>query len=183
MEKIRSFISIGIPKMPPIQDSLKELKDIRGVGVSKEIHLTLRFLGDVDASKLKKLSAHMRSLENYHNFDVSMKGIGAFPNNNSPRVVWIGSAPGEPFSSILSDLDKMLDSIGIDYDRKPFKAHITIGRVRDPSKRLTEFINENKELEVGSFVCSEIFLMKSVLTAQGAEHSVIDSFHLHKEKS
>ena len=167
--------------MPPIRDSLKELKDIRGVSVPKEVHLTIRFLGDVDASKIGKLSAQMRSLEEYSAFDVSMNGIGAFPNNNSPRVVWIGSILGDPFQSILSDIDKMLDAAGIDYDKKPFKAHITIGRVRDTSKRLTGFINEHRDLDVGSFVCSDIFLMKSVLTAKGAEHSVIDSFHLSKK--
>ena len=178
METIRSFISFNIPSTPAVRDQLKILKDIRGVSVPKEVHLTLRFLGDVETKKIRELSEQMRSLEKYRSFDVSMKGVGAFPNNKDPRVVWIGAELGDPFRNILSDIDAMLDASAIDYDKKPFKAHITIGRVREPSKVLTDLINERRDTEIGSFVCSDIFLMKSVLTQKGAEHSVIDTFHL-----
>ena len=178
MEYIRSFISIGIPKMPAIEETLAKLRDVRGISVPKEVHMTLRFLGDVEAKKIGELSAQMRSLEKYPSFNVSMKGLGAFPNNRDPRVVWIGSEPEPHFYDILSDLDRMLGTASIQYDRKPFKAHITVGRVREPSKRLIELLDENRDLAAGSFVCSEIFLMKSVLTPKGAEHSVIETIRL-----
>ncbi|MCL2317542.1 MAG: RNA 2',3'-cyclic phosphodiesterase [Methanomassiliicoccaceae archaeon] len=178
MDYIRSFISFNIPITPAIREPLEKLRSIRGVSVTKEVHLTLRFLGDVQEKKLKVLSEKMRSLENYSSFSVSMKGIGAFPKNTDPRVVWIGGDIGVPFYDILKEIDKMLDSSSIEYDKKPFKAHITIGRVRDPSKELTQFIVDRKDIEYGTFTVEEIFLMKSVLTPKGAEHSVLETIKL-----
>ena len=178
METIRSFISFNIPSSPSVREPLEKLRNIRGVSVPKDIHLTLRFLGDVPEKKLKELSAKMRTLENYSSFTVSMNGIGAFPKNTDPRVVWIGADIGSPFNDILKDIDKMLDSLAIEYDKKPFKAHITIGRVREPSKELTQFIIDRKDQEYGSFTVEEIFLMKSVLTPKGAEHTIIDTIKL-----
>ena len=180
MEKVRSFISFNIPATPAILNAQEKLKGIRGVSVPKDVHLTLRFLGDVETKKIGKLSERMRSLEKYRSFNVSMKGLGAFPNNRDPRVVWIGAELGEPFYEILSELDEILNTSSISYDKKPFKAHVTIGRVRTSSEDLTNFLNEERAAEMGSFLCSEIFLMGSELTPKGAVHSVIGSFSLNE---
>jgi len=182
METIRSFVSIGIPEMPAVRDAQEKLRGIPGVSVPKEAHLTLRFLGDVEKKKIAELSERMRPLEAYGPFGVSVKGLGAFPNNRDPRVVWIGAELGEPFPGILSDLDKMLDSLSIRYDKKPFKAHVTVGRVRTPSRPLTEFLDKGRGTEAGMFVCSEIFLMSSELTPKGAIHSVIGAFRLSGDR-
>lgn len=179
MEKIRSFVSINIPETPEVLRIRERLRGIGGVGVPKDVHLTLRFLGDVDAGKIETLSAHMASLEEYRPFSVSLKGAGAFPDVKDPRVVWIGAELGDPFRSILSDLDRMLNASSVEYDRKPFKAHVTVGRVRTPSKDLTDLLDEEKNASAGSFLCSEIFLMGSTLTSGGAVHSVIDEFRLN----
>jgi len=178
---IRSFVSIKIPATPAVKRVQEMLKEIGGVNVSGDVHLTLRFLGDVDAKKIKDLSGRMRSLEKYRSFNVSMKGLGAFPNTKDPRIVWIGADMGGYFNDILSDLDGMLDASSIDYDQKPFKAHVTVGRVKTPSDGLIDLLKREKNLETGSFLCSEIFLMKSELMQKGAIHSVIGSFRLAKE--
>ena len=178
MENVRSFISFNIPATPAVLNAREKLRGVRGVSVPKDVHLTLRFLGDVDTKTIGKLSERMRSLEEYRSFNVTMKGLGVFPNVKDPRVVWIGAEIGEPFYELLSELDEMLNASSISYDKKPFKAHVTVGRVRTPSKDLTDLLNEEKATEMGSFVCSEIFLMGSELTPNGAVHSVIGSFCL-----
>jgi len=178
MEKIRSFVSFSIPATPVIRKAQESLRGIKGVSVPKEVHLTLRFLGDVETKKIRELSERMRSLEKYRSFSVSLKGLGAFPNVRDPRVVWIGADIGEPFYELLSELDVMLGASSIDYDKKPFKAHVTVGRVRAPSEDLTGLLTEEKATEMGSFLCPEIFLMKSELTPNGAVHSVIGSYRL-----
>jgi 2'-5' RNA ligase len=180
MEEIRSFISIDIPNMQPITDVQKRLKEMSGISVPKDVHLTLKFLGDVNSRKLKELSAKMRPLEEYSAFNVSLKGFGAFPHNKDPRVVWIGAELGAPFYEILSDIDRILDDTQIPYDKKPFKAHVTVGRVKEPSRNLTNLLNECQSLEIGSFVCPRIYLMSSRLTSDGARHSIIDTFKLKK---
>ncbi len=178
MDKIRSFISVKIPDTPAVLGAMEKLRGIKGVSVPKDVHMTVRFLGDVESRKIKDLSERMRPLEEYSPFSVSMKGLGAFPNVRDPRVVWIGAEIGDPFRDILEDIDGMLKASRIDYDKKPFKAHMTIGRVKAPSEHLTGLLNDCREMEIGSFVCSEIFLMKSELTPKGAVHSVIDAFSL-----
>lgn len=178
MEMIRSFVSFVIPATPAVRTAQEKLRSIKGTNVPKEIHLTLRFLGDVESKKIKELSEKMRSIEKFETFSVAMKGMGAFPNNKDPRVVWIGADLGEPFKDILSSLDSMLDSSMIDYDKKPFKAHVTIGRVKTPSDALLNMLSEEKSTDFGSFSCTKILLMKSDLTQNGAVHSVIATFRL-----
>jgi len=182
MEKIRSFISIDIPKTPAVRNAQKSLREIGGINVPDDVHLTLRFMDDVEAKKLKELSEQMRSLEKYQCFNVSMKGLGAFPNAKDPRIVWIGAELGEPFKDILSELDGILETSSIFYDNKPFKAHITVGRVKTTSKELIALLNKEKSTEVESFTCSKIFLMGSKLTSNGPVHSVIDTFRLNNSK-
>jgi len=178
VETIRTFISINIPEMPAVMDIKETLTDISGVAVPRDIHMTLRFLGDVDTKKIDSLSELMGSLEKHPSFDVSMNGLGAFPNIRDPRVVWIGAELGTPFYDILSDIDGMLDSLSIDCDRKPFKAHVTVGRVKRRSESLTNLFNKHRSLEIGSFRCTELLLMKSSLTPSGAKHTVIGTFRL-----
>ncbi|MCL1811652.1 MAG: RNA 2',3'-cyclic phosphodiesterase [Methanomassiliicoccaceae archaeon] len=183
METIRSFVSFEIPEMPAIRETQQKLRAVRGVSVPDSVHLTLRFLGDVEAKRIKELSARMMSLEKYQPFTVSMKGLGAFPNVRDPRVVWIGAELGDQFQSILCDLDKMLDASSIDYDKKPFKAHVTLGRVKMPSTILTDLLNKERDRDIGSFTCSEIFLMSSMLTPKGAIHSAINTFDLKGDQT
>jgi len=178
MGTIRTFISIEIPEMPAVTNTKKKLTEFPGIGVPKDVHMTLRFLGDVETKKIEKLSEKMRSLEKYTSFDVSMNGLGAFPNVSEPHIVWIGAELGTPFCEILSDIDRILDSLFIDYDRKPFKAHVTVGRVKRRSEDLTELLNRHRSLDMESFRCTEILLMSSVLTPNGAKHSVVGAFRL-----
>jgi len=178
MEMIRSFVSIKIPVTPAIRKVQERLREIGGINVPNDVHLTLRFLDDVETGKLKELAERMRSLERHHSFNVSVKGLGAFPNVKDPRIVWIGADMGEPFDKILSDLDGILETSSVNYDGKPFKAHVTIGRVKTPSGALKDALAEGKNLEAGTFLCSKIYLMGSKLTQNGAVHSVIGSFNL-----
>ncbi|MCL2149150.1 MAG: RNA 2',3'-cyclic phosphodiesterase [Methanomassiliicoccaceae archaeon] len=175
---MRTFISFEVPGTPAVEEARDRLRGIRGVSVPKDVHLTMRFLGDVEAKKVEALSSRMASLEGHRPFAVSLRGLGAFPNRKEPRVVWVGAEIGPPFYEILSDLDSMLGGLSIGCDGKPFKAHVTIGRVREPSAGLAAFLEEKREMDAGSFECGEILLMKSVLAPGGAEHSVVGAFRL-----
>jgi len=178
MDKTRWFISIGIPVTPQIKEAQKKLREIPGISVPEEVHLTLRFIGEADGKKIDLLKKKMLALEDFRSFRVSMKGMGAFPNIKEPRVVWIGADMGDPFYKILSSLEKMLDDSSLDYDNKPFKAHVTLGRVKTPSSKLTSLITENRDLEAGSFDCHGICLMGSELRPTGAVHSLVASYGL-----
>ena len=178
METTRSFISIRIPMNPAVKRAQERLRNIGGVSVPNEVHLTLRFLDNVENRKLERLSESMAALEKHPQFNVSVRGLGAFPNTRNPRVIWIGAALGDTFSELLSDLDNILDFSSVAYDKKPFKAHVTVGRVKDNHEGLTAFLDEEMNLDAGTFICTEILLMGSKLTPNGAVHSIIKSFRL-----
>lgn len=173
MEMIRTFISIPVPRSTVLNAVLSDLKKIPGVSVSREIHLTLQFIGDVEEDKIRTLSEKIQKLHEHPSFVIDLKGIGAFPGTKRPRVVWIGAYPAEPMRAMVEDIRSILDSLRIEYDNRSFKAHVTIGRVKDPSQQLTEFLMSNENREIDSFTCNEVDLMKSILTQQGAVHSII----------
>lgn len=182
MEKIRAFISITVPEFPVMGNLKKELRRIPSVTVSNESHLTLQFLGDVDIKKIKDLSEKMNLLIGCDPFIIDLNGVGAFPDDKRPRVVWAGSSPLEMLGSLVNRIRDILDSLSIEYDDRKFKAHITLARIKDNSAEVMSFIERNKNINIGSFECSEICLMKSVLTPKGAVHSVIASIGLSGDK-
>ncbi|MCL1984104.1 MAG: RNA 2',3'-cyclic phosphodiesterase [Methanomassiliicoccaceae archaeon] len=178
MEQIRAFISIAVPDTPILAEIREKLRRTSAVNVPDKVHMTLRFLGDVSEKKIKELSERMKDLEDHSSFGVSLKGIGAFPNSEGPRVIWIGAELGGPFFAIFRDIEKMLNDLSVEYDKKRFKAHVTLGRVRKRSDLIADIIEGYKDADAGSFRCSEIHLMGSVLTPEGAEHTIIRTAHL-----
>ena len=173
MELVRAFISAAIPDTPAIAEIKEELRKTSAVNVPDKMHLTLRFLGDVPENKIKELSDRLKKLEEHPPFDVLLRGTGAFPNVREPKVVWIGAEPGEPFLQILHEAEKILNDLSIGFDKRKFRAHVTIGRVRRRSDDIAQILDRFRDADAGSFRCSEIYLMGSVLTPEGAKHTVM----------
>ncbi len=178
MEKVRSFISISIPEFDTIDDIKDRLGRIKDVKVSNDTHMTLRFLGDVDPHTLYELADRMDVLSSYPSFNITLEGLGAFPNAGSPRVIWIGIKAPDTLNSIVETISNILDTINVDYDRKPFKGHVTIARVKNNNPDITSEINGLKDVKIGDLRCSEIHLIRSDLSPKGAVHSVIKTIHL-----
>ena len=177
---IRTFISIDVPITDEISSLLDSLRDIRGVRVppAGQIHLTLKFLGDTDDKKVAKLCASLReALFDIPPFDLKIEGVGAFPNERNPRVLWMGVKAPDELTCIADIVDETVKSMNLRCDDKKFSPHITIGRI-DGRPELKEFFKEYKGKDFCSFRCSSVKVMKSELTPKGAIHSVIDSIEL-----
>jgi RNA 2',3'-cyclic 3'-phosphodiesterase len=139
------------------------------------IHLTVKFLGDVapdagDAiiSSLQQATAGIKA------FELPMGGLGAFPNPDRPRVVWIGCEP-VPALEILQDrVEREMERLGYPLEGRPFRPHVTIGRVRrDVRAEWRGFAGalEAIDFESGSYVAS-VDIMHSALRRSGPEYSV-----------
>ena len=177
---IRMFISIDVPITDEISSLLKTLRDIKGIRVPPEgqIHLTLKFLGDTDEKKVTKLCASIReALSDSSSFDVNISGLGAFPNERNPRVLWMGVKEPEELIGLADVVDETVRSLNLRCDDKKFSPHITVGRI-DGRPDLKDIFKENKGKGFCSFRCSSVKVMKSELTPKGAIHSVIDSIDL-----
>ena len=177
---IRTFISVDVPITEEISSLLKTLRAIKGIRVPPEgqIHLTLKFLGDTDEKKVTKLCASLReALSDSSSFDVNIEGLGAFPNERNPRVLWMGVKEPEELIGLADIVDETVRSLNLRCDDKKFSPHITVGRVEGRPDLKYVFKNL-KGKGFCSFRCSSVKVMKSELTPRGAIHTVIDSIEL-----
>lgn len=101
------------------------------------IHLTLKFLGEIDERKCDEVKSILDSIASQtHPFEISIKDIGAFPKIEYPRVIWIGLDKGASEAAELAkETDERLSKIGFQKENRSFAAHLTIGRVRSPKNR------------------------------------------------
>jgi len=179
---MRSFIAIELTeeikdKLSKIQDELKKSNaDVKWVD-PKNIHLTLKFLGDVEEKRLEDIKRILKRIsEKYKEFSIELHQIGAFPKISSPRVIWIGIEKGKlELSQFFLELEDELKNIGFKKEEREFSAHITIGRVRSGLNRI-KLIEEIKKISSAPKLNSsvnKITLFKSTLTPKGPIYEVI----------
>jgi len=140
MSTIRAFIAVqladeakdALGKVTRILSGRVERNAVRWVRPA-QMHLTLRFLGDTDTAKLPAIQAAMDAVAASNtSFEMRLGGIGCFPNRNRPRVIWVGLSGEEArLSSLVAALEKELAHLGWEPEGKPFRAHLTLGRVKD----------------------------------------------------
>ncbi|NYZ78676.1 RNA 2',3'-cyclic phosphodiesterase [Candidatus Micrarchaeota archaeon] len=165
---MRTFIAIETSE--ELREKMAELQKqlaIEGVKpVEKEnLHLTLHFLGEIDEVMKDKVIKGMDKL-NCKKFEMSCEVVGAFPSKNYIRVIWVGAEAPE--------LKQIYDQLGTEFARLGFKQeqfspHITLARVKflKDKEKLTEFLEENEQVELGDCKVDGVFLKKSTLTPKG----------------
>ncbi|MDI6738162.1 MAG: RNA 2',3'-cyclic phosphodiesterase [Nanoarchaeota archaeon] len=176
---MRLFLSIDLPEKAKdylynFQKNLK--KDYVKVSwvPKKNLHLTLKFFGEVDEKKLDELKAELKKIRQ-EPFKVKLKGIGFFPNEKEPRVIWVGIQPEKEVIALQQKIDEAL-LLSFPSDQK-FQNHLTIGRIK-AVKKPKEFAELAKSLRVEEieFEISSFKLMKSELAREGPSYSVIEEF-------
>ena len=177
---IRTFVSVDVPVSDSIKDLLSELKGIRNVKVSPEnqMHITLKFLGDTDEKKVMRLCSSLRdALKDTKDFDITIEGVGTFPNIRNPRVIWLGVKDPKGLIDAADIIDSCVKGLNLNCDDKRFSPHMTVGRVNGPTD-IKDLLDNDKKKVFCSFRCDHIDIMKSVLTPKGAIHSVVDRIDL-----
>ncbi|MDO8536490.1 MAG: RNA 2',3'-cyclic phosphodiesterase [Candidatus Omnitrophota bacterium] len=176
---MRAFIAIELS--PEIKDSLAQVQshlkysaaDVKWIENSN-VHLTLRFLGDITEEKCEEIKSMLDEIsKSSKSFEISTGDIGAFPNINYPRVIWVGLDKGTIESVALAKkINNELLKTGFQKEQRPFSAHLTIGRVRSPKNKeaLEKKIVASNSLPPtpNSQLISSIALFQSTLTPKGA---------------
>jgi len=184
-EMIRSFIAFDIDsehvlkKLAEAQNMLAKTGADLTLVKPQNIHITMRFLGDITPSMVEKIDKEMQGIV-FKPFDVEIRGVGAFPNLKYARVVWAGIQQGtEELRKIFDQLEQRLRSLGFRPDPKGFSAHLTIARVRSGRNKaqLAECVNGMVDFEFGKIHAESLRLKKSVLTPQGPIYSVLKEIH------
>ncbi len=177
---VRTFISIPVPNSAGLGPLMKDLGLVRGVRPAPvaQLHITLRFLGDVPEERLEEVGACVdRAVNGRGAGQVALKGVGVFPNARDPRVIWAGVETAIPLAAIADELSRRFDGIKIPYDPKPFKPHLTVGRV-EGRPNLTPLLHKYADTEFASFRCTAVLVMKSELSPRGAAHTVLRACYL-----
>lgn len=180
-EMVRSFVAFDIDS----DIVRRKLTDVQGLLVKTgadlkivepgNIHITMRFLGDVRMDSVEKIHEAMKKAL-FVPFDVKIQGVGAFPDVRYPRVVWVGITQGaNDLRSISSQLEPHLTALGFAPDPKGFSPHLTIARVSGGRNKmeLAKFITDRKEVEFGVVRAACLRLKKSVLTPKGPIYSTL----------
>lgn len=136
-----------------------------------QIHFTLKFLGEIDELKCAEVRDVLKTIA-FSQFDLSLKGVGAFPSLKNPRVIWVGcdEKGAEKLSEIAKEIADKLSALGFEKDKK-FKPHLTILRVKHKIGDITTQISKHAQIDFGSQIISKIKLKRSVLSPKGPEYS------------
>lgn len=174
---IRAFISVEIPDeikgaLQGIQQAFRESGDRVTWVRPQGMHITLKFLGDIEEESIPGIGAWMqKAVDGIEPFVIHLVGTGVFPGMKKPRVLWAGIREGaEDLKKIQEDLDSRLSEIGFPREARPFRPHMTMGRIKeihDP-KRLKARIERYREAEIGSMRAASIHLFQSQLRPDGA---------------
>lgn len=172
----RSFLAIKltdsiINKIEAVQKELKSTSaEVKWVSPEK-IHLTLKFFGKIEESKIDSISRSIKELvQDTPPFSLEVRGVGTFPNFQNPRVIWIGVVDEkERLFSLQERIEIRLEKIGFQRESHPFHPHLTLGRMKSSQgkEELIGRLEKYKEMEFGAFQAERIILFKSDLKPTG----------------
>lgn len=193
MEEIRSFIAIELPDeiTQGLSRLVARLKLRQPDGVKwvdpAGIHLTLKFLGNVAPGRIGEITEAMaESARGISPFSLEIKDLGAFPNLDRVRVVWVGiEGETDKLAQLQQRLEYNLEILGFPPEARDFTPHLTLARAREqasPMERqeLGQLIAATKPVTIGSFTVAVVALIRSQLTRAGAVYSRIGAFELEK---
>jgi len=176
---IRLFIALPIPStMRVLLHAMgRSLHGARAVP-EEQIHLTLRFIGEVETSLLLDIKDQLKQAQ-FSQFQMNIRGVGHFPPRGKPRVIWAGLDAGDPLIRLKRKIDTSLIQSGIPSEGRKFSPHITIARIKNSSmQRVTDFLAGNAFLEFDRFTAECFHLYSSRLTQKGAVHTLEEIYPL-----
>lgn len=175
-DAVRTFLCIEIPegirqRIEELQRTLRSLDAQASWVRGQNIHLTLKFLGDVERSRIEKVIKAVTSAAFEINpFEIEVGGAGCFPSPRSPRALWVGlTRLTDEFRKLHRIVETSLAHSGFARDEKKFSPHLTIARLRSPRNAalLTEKLIATG-FEPESFTAREVIVMQSELSPGGS---------------
>jgi len=192
MSLLRTFIAVEIPA--EIQQNVykqtagfrKGLESLVRWVPAENMHLTLKFLGDVSPSNVEFLMQMLRNeADGIPCFDLHLTGLGSFPNLKRPRVIYIGIQAPAALDSLQRGIESASHRLGYELEERPFSAHLTLGRVKQNStaldqQKIRRAIESTQVDLLGSARVDSVHLYKSELKPSGSVYTRLYSAPLKK---
>ncbi|MBI4537817.1 MAG: RNA 2',3'-cyclic phosphodiesterase [candidate division NC10 bacterium] len=183
---MRLFVAVHLPeeireRLAAVQDRLRAVRaDVSWVRPGN-IHLTLKFLGEVEPARQEGIRAALREVaRGSEPCEAAVAGVGSF-GGRIPRVIWAGITGGaEALGKLAGRVDAAMAGVGFSREKRPFAPHLTLGRVRSPRKaaELLAALRAEAQADLGATRVTAIFLMESQLNPQGSIYTVVERFLL-----
>jgi 2'-5' RNA ligase len=185
---VRLFVALEIPAA--VRDNLaaqiNELRDLPAPSADKRprwvrpenLHVTLKFIGEVEAAKLEGIRSALTAIGLDAPIGLDFRGLGFFPDEKYPRVLWVGLLATGNLPVLARDIDRALEGQGIARDQRAFTPHLTLARFEPCGleEKLRTAIQKNSEREFGAFEAREFHLIQSKLQPSGAAYTSLAAF-------
>ena len=140
---------------------------------AERLHLTIRFLGNLEDERVNALVAHLGPSLGIPAFELTLQGVGAFPKSGSPRVLWVGVAHGrDALLAVERIVSSRLLSMGIEHEGRAYSPHLTVARVRDAAGlRTIRLLDGVTDRRIGTTRIDAITLFQSALSPKGPTYT------------
>ena len=179
---MRLFVALEIPltarqNLATLIASLRAItREPRWVR-AENLHLTLKFLGEVAPDKLARVETALAGIRSHQAVTLEVRGLGFFPNEKNPRVFWAGIEASSNLKTLAADIEDAMEKCGVAREKRGFSPHLTLARLeRSLPEGLRKVIAENAQREFGSLRTREFHLMQSKLKPAGAEYTTLKTF-------
>jgi len=136
----------------------------------ENLHITLRFIGEISDITVKDVIKVLEGIRGFKKFSIRLRGLGAFPSQSRPRVIWLGISDGSTQLKLIRDhIESGLRKLGISGEREEFVPHITLARIKSfrSNQCIANLFIELGNIEVGTSPVTRVKLKKSTLTPKG----------------
>lgn len=189
MQAIRSFIAIPLaPGVRAATTRLVRRLQEPGDGIrwvpTENLHLTLKFLGDVDNVQLPEICQQLAAAAlQIPPFDLRFAGTGGFPQLERARTLWVGvDDPSQNLRQLVAELERRLADLGFKPESRDYRPHLTLGRTRSGARRVTEQLVERltaeRTTELGEMTADTVVLIASFLDKRGPTYQTMATFSL-----
>ena len=143
-----------------------------------QMHCTLKFIGDCDHEEMDEICSALEKVESQE-FSINLKGVGVFPNSKSPKVLWAGVEESPVLINLKNSIEKSLVEIGIAREKKRFRPHITLARLKNPNiQNIINYLKTNHFFNLKDIKLEEFHLFSSLLSHKGAKYRIEQSYFL-----
>ena len=170
-EDVRQAVRELIARLKPASRSARWVRP-------ESMHVTLKFIGHEAPEKLEAIRSALTSIRSPQPVELDFRGIGFFPNDRRPRVIWCGMEASANLAPLAEDIERALEPLGIAPESRDFTPHLTLARFNPPTRadELVRAAAEFQSRELGSARETEFHLFESMLRPTGAEYRKLASY-------
>lgn len=175
---MRLFFGLELPE-PVKQRLLSVQRPVEGARWQRadQLHLTLVFLGSVEAQRLADVREVARNLP-LKSFELTVTGLGCFGDPDRPKNLWAGVRPMEELAGLQSMLRQRLAFSGFALEKRAFRPHITVARFSKEPGSVRKLLQKYQPFDGGTFLVDRFALLESVIREQGSDYHIIERFSL-----